>query len=57
MQNNPVNSTFFFSLKSRLKIQYANKERAEELMYRHDYCSNAKSMKNGNFIEDIYDEA
>ena len=53
----PRKFAYFFSLADRLKIQYENKERAEELMYRHDYCSNAKSMKNGNFIEDIYDGA
>ncbi|PKB96659.1 hypothetical protein RhiirA5_385197, partial [Rhizophagus irregularis] len=30
----PVNTTFFFSVKERLIIQYKNKERAEELQYR-----------------------
>ena len=50
----PKKFAYFFSVADRLKIQYENKERAEELMYRHDYC-NAKSMKNQNFAEDIYD--
>jgi len=36
----PVNTTFFFSLKERLIIQYKNKERAEELQYRSTYFQN-----------------
>ncbi|CAB4425653.1 unnamed protein product [Rhizophagus irregularis] len=36
----PVNTTFFFSVKERLIIQYKNKERAEELQYRSNYSQN-----------------
>ncbi|CAB4426902.1 unnamed protein product [Rhizophagus irregularis] len=36
----PVNTTFFFSVKERLIIQYKNKKRAEELQYRSNYSQN-----------------
>ena len=36
----PVNTTFFFSVKECLIIQYKNKERAEELQYRSSYFQN-----------------
>ena len=35
-----ANTTFFFSVKERLIIQYKNKERAEELQYRSTYFQN-----------------
>jgi hypothetical protein len=48
----PINITYFFSLKDRLKIQYANKERAQELRYRSKYF---ESKENLDSFADIYD--
>lgn len=48
----PVNTTFFFSLKERLVIQYRNKERAEELQYRSTYFQNKEEKEN---YADIFD--
>ena len=48
----PKNITYFFSLKDRLKIQYANKERAQELRYRSEYL---KSQENLDSFADIFD--
>ena len=47
-----VNITYFFSLKDQLKIQYLNKERAEELRYRSKYL---KNKENSELITDIFD--
>ena len=47
-----VNVTFFFSVKERLKIQYANKERAKELRYRSEYI---KGKENLDSLADIFD--
>jgi hypothetical protein len=47
-----VNVTFFFSIKERLKIQYADKKRAEELRYRSKYLG---SKENLDSIADIFD--
>jgi hypothetical protein len=47
-----VNVTFFFSIKERLKIQYANKERAKELRYRSEYI---KGKENLDSLADIFD--
>lgn len=49
----PVNTTFFFSLKERLIIQYKNKERAEELQYRNTYFQNKEG--NDGIYADIFD--
>jgi len=49
----PVNTTFFFSLKERLIIQYKNKERAEELQYRNTYFQSKKG--NEGTYADIFD--
>jgi len=60
MQNNPVNSTFFFSLKSRLKIQYANKEKAEEFQYRSTYFTQSEKLDiygdifDGKYVKNFY---
>lgn len=48
-----VNTTFFFSLKERLIIQYKNKERAEELQYRGAYFQNKEG--NEEIYADIFD--
>ena len=48
----PVNTTFFFSLKERLIIQYKNKERAEELQYRNTYFQNKEEKE---LYADIFD--
>jgi hypothetical protein len=47
-----VNVTFFFSIKERLKIQYANKDRAKELRYRSEYI---KDKENLDSLADIFD--
>ena len=52
MQNNPVNSTFFFSLQERLKIQYSNKERAVEFQYRSKYLTEKENL---DTYGDIFD--
>ena len=49
----PVNTTFFFSLKERLIIQYKNKERADELQYRNTYFQNKEG--NEEIYADIFD--
>jgi hypothetical protein len=49
----PVNTTFFFSLKERLIIQYKNKERAKELQYRNTYFQNKEG--NDGIYGDIFD--
>lgn len=51
-EGKPKNITYFFSLKDRLKIQYANKERAQELRYRSEYL---KSQENLDSFADIFD--
>jgi len=48
----PVNTTFFFSVKERLIIQYKNKERAEELQYRSTYFQNKEEEE---IYADIFD--
>ena len=49
----PVNTTFFFSLKERLIIQYKNKERVEELQYRNTYFQ--KKEVSEEIYADIFD--
>jgi len=49
----PVNTTFFFSLKERIIVQYKNKERAEELQYRGTYFQNKEG--NEKIYADIFD--
>lgn len=48
----PINTTFFFSLKERLIIQYRHKERAEELQYRSTYFQNKEEKE---IYADIFD--
>ncbi|PKY59559.1 hypothetical protein RhiirA4_482389 [Rhizophagus irregularis] len=50
----PINTTFFFSLKERLIIQYKDKERAEELQYRNTYLQNKEGENNGTYA-DVFD--
>jgi len=50
----PINTTFFFSLKERLIIQYKDKKRAEELQYRNTYFQN-KGGENNETYADIFD--
>lgn len=49
----PVNTTFFFSLKECIIVQYKNKERAEELQYRGTYFQNKEG--NEKIYADIFD--
>ncbi|PKC53774.1 hypothetical protein RhiirA1_543090 [Rhizophagus irregularis] len=52
----PVNTTFFFSLKERLIIQYKDKERAEELQYRNTYFqTKGENGENEKMYADIFD--
>jgi len=51
----PVNSTYFFSIKERLIIQYKDEKRAEELRYRHFFLQQKNSKKERSEIKDIYD--
>lgn len=44
----------YFSLKERLKIQYKNSDRANELRYRYRYTFQNEFGKNGK-IEDVFD--
>jgi hypothetical protein len=44
----------YFSLKERLKIQYENSNRADELRYRHRYMSHSGFDENGE-IGDVFD--
>ena len=41
----------YLSIKERLKIQYNNKSRAKELLYRHEYITN----KNDEDLDEIFD--
>ncbi|CAB4394225.1 unnamed protein product [Rhizophagus irregularis] len=52
----PVNTTFFFSLKERLIIQYKDKERAKELQYRNTYFqTKGENGENEKMYADIFD--
>ncbi|PKK42819.1 hypothetical protein RhiirC2_804407 [Rhizophagus irregularis] len=52
----PVNTTFFFSLKERLIIQYKDKKRVEELQYRNTYFqTKGENEKNEKMYADIFD--
>src|SRR5436305_4735285 len=42
----------YLSIIDRLKIQFNNENRAEELLYRHEYITN----KDNNDLDDIFDE-
>ena len=52
--NNPVNSTYFFSLQERLKIQYSNKKRAAEFRYRSTYLMEKKEDAYGDIFDGRY---
>jgi hypothetical protein len=50
----PINTTFFFSLKKHLIIQYKDKKRAEKLQYKNTYFQN-KGGENNEIYADIFD--
>jgi hypothetical protein len=52
--NNPVNSTYFFSLQERLKIQYSNKKRAAEFRYRSTYLVEKEKDAYGDIFDGKY---